>query len=431
MNFTLWAVFSSLAVGVSLALLLRQWESRRLMRKRRLQPAPATPGQPPIAVIVALSGTEHQLRENLAAWLHQDYFPREVIFVAEHELDPAVPIARALMQENRFVPSQLVIAGTADRCGQRAHQLLAGLASVTPGTPFVAFSTADAKARSTCLRWMVAGLMDARTGIVTGGNWAIPRHQTLVNRLFAAAHNRAAGFASAGPRNRPCPSAWAIRRELFDSLCLRAVWSSVLCEQWPTARAIAHAGQGIRFEPNCLTESTIEVTWRRFADSLHRDSVLQRTYAPATWASHLLSRLSIVATLAGTAAIATRLPGTTSIPLLPALLVAVAVLAMGTLRSNWRNQATKYILPVWKNYRSARRLDLLAWPLVDTVGLAFQLAGLFSHTIRWRGKRWRIGSIGTCRLESSLPYEGLLRRGGERHEPTPAITSGESFRRAA
>src|SRR5437868_6057228 len=66
--------------------------------RRRAQPAPSG-ASPPITILKPLHGDEPQLYENLRSFCEQNYAQYQVIFGARDPRDPALDVARRLVQE--------------------------------------------------------------------------------------------------------------------------------------------------------------------------------------------------------------------------------------------------------------------------------------------------------------------------------------------
>ena len=85
---------------------------------------------PPVALIVPVTGGASGLQAQLASLLTQDYPDYQVIFVTHSPADPATPIILDLIR--RHPGARHVISGRAATCGQKNHNLLAGLRGEVP-----------------------------------------------------------------------------------------------------------------------------------------------------------------------------------------------------------------------------------------------------------------------------------------------------------
>lgn len=420
-----WFVVPGAALVLLLALLARQLEGRRLASKRRFHsPTAAAAGQQ-VSIIIPLAGLEHQLRDNLASWLLQDWPEREIIFVAESPFDAAVPVAQALVREHRHVPAQVVFSGTTATRGQRVHQLLRGIEAASTDSTILALGSADAKVQGDAVRWMAHHLAEPAAGAVTGNLWSVPRLQSPANRLAAALGNLVAGLAGPGRWNLINAGGWAIRRADFERLGLASVWSTALTETWCSRRALLRAGLAVRFEPHCIAESTIETSPARIFQSGLRKNLAARQSAPLTWGLALTATVAIIAGLA--IAVANAVSSFATGQFMAGLLATgqtLAIYGMGVAAGLIRQRTARRLLPAWKHYRSARRFDVQWWPVTALVAIATMLGSLVASHVRWRGKCYQAGYGGLVRFEGSIPWENILRPGirSETSQPETVAT---------
>lgn len=78
-------------------------------RYRRHGPMPAPSDAPPVSVVRPLSGLEPFSEETLRAGFRLDYPRYELVFCAQREDDPVLPLVRRLMAEHPEVPSRLLV----------------------------------------------------------------------------------------------------------------------------------------------------------------------------------------------------------------------------------------------------------------------------------------------------------------------------------
>src|SRR5208282_2034170 len=76
-----------------------------------------------VLVLSPCKGHDANLEENLRALLTQDYPDYEVAFIVEDAADPACPVIRRAMAACPQTPARLLVAGQAERCGQKVHNL--------------------------------------------------------------------------------------------------------------------------------------------------------------------------------------------------------------------------------------------------------------------------------------------------------------------
>src|SRR5215510_5272578 len=127
---------------------------------RRMRLARSSRYQPKSVVIVPCKGLEPGLEENIRAYLVQNYRDYEVIFVTESESDPAYGVLSRLVKQNRRA-SWLVVAGEAQDCGQKVHNLISAiemLDSIDRRAEVLVFADSDAHPSREWLSELVAPL---------------------------------------------------------------------------------------------------------------------------------------------------------------------------------------------------------------------------------------------------------------------------------
>ena len=83
----------------------------RKLRKTRLLSPPMQGPLPPISLFKPLSGVNPGLEEHLEGFFRQDYPSFEILFAAERENDPAVPVVRRLTARYPNIPTRLIVTG--------------------------------------------------------------------------------------------------------------------------------------------------------------------------------------------------------------------------------------------------------------------------------------------------------------------------------
>ncbi len=82
------------------------------VRKLRQKAAPkCPPAFPPISLLKPLCGADPDLESHLDSFFRQDYPTFEILFAVRHEHDPAVAVARRLMQRYSNIPATVLLTG--------------------------------------------------------------------------------------------------------------------------------------------------------------------------------------------------------------------------------------------------------------------------------------------------------------------------------
>jgi ceramide glucosyltransferase len=261
--------------------------------------------QPRAVVIVPCRGLEPGFEENIQAILAQEYRDYEVIFVTESENDPAHgALARLLKQRRRLAPpTWMVVAGEARNQGQKVHNLLAALDTLSSigRVDALVFADSDMRPARNWLAELVAPLGDNRVGATTGYRWYLPSigagegvrnfASTILsvwNSSALALLGERSGFAWGG--------SMAIRRENFDKIGVKERWRGALSDDYVLTSAVHEQGQRIKFVPQCLVASRSEATIEDLLEFTTRQMRITRVYSPGVWrlacVSHVLFNLS-------------------------------------------------------------------------------------------------------------------------------------------
>src|SRR5215510_135971 len=249
--------------------------------------------QPKAVVIVPCRGLEQGFEENVQAILAQDYRDYEVIFVTDSENDPAHGVLARLLKQRRRLspPTWMVVAGEAKNQGQKVHNLLAALdtlSSIDRRVEALVFADSDMRPARNWLAELVAPLGDRRVGATTGYRWYLPsdeeldQAQSFASILLSVWNSSAlallgerSGFAWGGST--------AILRENFDGIGVKERWQGALSDDYVLTSAVRERGQRIKFVPQCLVASRSEVTGKDLLEFTTRQMRITRVYSPHVW----------------------------------------------------------------------------------------------------------------------------------------------------
>jgi ceramide glucosyltransferase len=290
---TFFIIFASLLFMQSVLALMATMRFARYALSGRS--ARQTRYQPRAAVIVPCRGLENGFEENIHAILTQDYRDYEVVFVTESENDPAHgALARLLKQRRRLSPpTWMVVAGEARNQGQKVHNLLAALDTLSSigRVEALVFADSDMRPARNWLTELVAPLGDNRVGATTGYRWYLPSKEGAAGDAPAGNFAstllsvwNASALALLGENSR---FAWggsmAIRRENFDKIGVKERWQGALSDDYVLTSAVQEHGQSIKFAPQCLVASCSESTIKDLLEFTTRQMRITRVYAPGVW----------------------------------------------------------------------------------------------------------------------------------------------------
>jgi cellulose synthase/poly-beta-1,6-N-acetylglucosamine synthase-like glycosyltransferase len=376
---------------------------RYLRYFRRELSTPRPDYTPYASVVVPCRGLDQNLHDNLRALHDQDYPAFEIIFVVDSPLDPALEVIEQVRAERgssaSVMQARVLVAGEAKECGQKVHNLIAGVGASDERSEVFVFVDTDARTRSDWLRTLVAPLTDERTGAATGYRWFIPANKLAARHKFAS-HLRAvwnASIASALGENSRANFCWggstAIRRTTFVALDMTGRWRGTLSDDFALTRALQNARLPVHFVPRCLVASYEDCSWRELFEFTTRQLKITRVYAPRLWRTVLISNLLFVAVFYGGLALAlSRL--WRGLPAALPLAFVAAIFVLGSVKALLRLRAVALAFndahKIWRTATLAAHLFL--WPLASALFLYNALAAAFSRRISWRGINYELKS---------------------------------------
>ncbi|HEY5314749.1 MAG TPA: glycosyltransferase, partial [Pirellulales bacterium] len=347
-------------------------------------------------VFVPCKGLDPGLADNLRPLFEQDYANYRLVFIVESREDPACGVVRSLIDEHPHVAARLLVAGRARTCGQKVHNLLRATERLSPDVQFLAFADSDVRTSATWLRRMIERLVTrADTGAVTGYRWLLPQRHSPAGLVLASLNSAIATLFTSGGHHLLWGGCWAMRRERFESLEIRAAWCGVLSDDVAASRAIHRAGLRIKFEPTCMLASAWDGDCASMFEFLYRQHFMLWRYAPR-WSLAMLACMLVGVcgfwAPAAAALLAYCRSGQWSWVLLgPLGLVYGLNVARGRLRAAL---ARRYFPEQRRRLAVAGWFDTFAGPLTAVITLSAMLAAAFGRRVRWRQVSYLVDGAG-------------------------------------
>src|SRR5262249_39341832 len=159
-------------VGLLHAILLLIWthENTRFFRRRLSSPVVAD-FTPRVQLFLPCKGVEFSFEDTVRSILNLDYPSYRVTFIVESPIDPAYARLKQLLAGSHRGVTQVLVAGYAQDCGQKVHNLLAASAELDEGVEVLAFVDSDIVPGRDFLHRLVAPLRRDKSGVVTGYRW--------------------------------------------------------------------------------------------------------------------------------------------------------------------------------------------------------------------------------------------------------------------
>ncbi len=350
---------------------------------------------PPLTLVLPFRGIDPGLEENLRAYFALDYPDFQLLLVTDSSSDPSVPVLERSLRDHPDVQAKLLLAGRARNRSQKVQNLLYAIAFLREQDQVIAFGDSDIRPRQDWLRFLVAPLADPEVGASTGFRWYLPPDRSFTSILRSVWN---AGISSL-MKERDSLFAWggamALRREVFESSRVADYWAEALSDDFGLTQAVRNAGLPICFQPQCLSFSYENSTWKTLLEWTYRQLLITRLCAPKLSGIALAANLLNVLTIWGgglflilTATVGPAWLGESTFLL--AFLWA-SVYSMGCLKGGLRLKAVTLLFGEEALQMRKYRWAYIFWgPLASLLSLQGMVRALFTRTIEWRGIRYRM-----------------------------------------
>ncbi len=348
-----------------------------------------------VLVLSPCKGHDANLEENLRALLTQDYPDYEVTFIVEDAGDPACPVIRRAMAACPQTPARLLVAGRAEGCGQKVHNLRMATADLSPEIRHLAFFDSDSRPKPYWVRAAIYKHYLPQIGATTGYRWLIPQKPTVANHLVAAINCNVMAVLGRDSHQIVWGGSWAIRRETFEQLEIHAAWEGMLSDDLVASNRLHRAGLEVRFDPACVLTSPVDFDWSGMFDFVRRQYRITRHYAFRWWLLALAAAtVGNLAWIASLGLLACAMSGKPSVAWLPATVLGV-LYGLGLYRG-WAMQslAAVYSPENLPELRGVRRWHIWASPAVAFVQWLGLIASAFGSRVKWRAIDYRLGADG-------------------------------------
>lgn len=370
--------------SVLLLLALLVLRGGRVLRKVNPPELAKEPGRwPPVALIVPVAGAAPGLRDRLSSLLNQDYPDYQAIFVTQDQKDPATAVILATM--SGATRARLVISGRAQTCGQKNHNLLAGLRLIGDETETLAFCDSNQLAPANFLKELVRPIALGEAAVTSGYHHIIPqdsRIATLGRAITVLTLYLTKGFKRL---NQPWGGATAIDRRLFQALKVARLWAETVVDDVSLAARLIRAKILVGEAPGASLATPLEgESLKGWSQWLTRQWLYLKFCLPGTWVAAGLAQhlFSVLVLLAGGQCLLGFLGWISPLPALAATLFLILL--------SWLGVALRPLHP--------RAGPLTAWLAAFYASIFMaswcHLKTWFSREIHWRGISYRVGRGG-------------------------------------
>ncbi|MFZ5451840.1 MAG: glycosyltransferase [Thermodesulfobacteriota bacterium] len=372
-------IFGAMAVVLLLFSALLLAGSRALVRRKAEIVTTESARWPPVALMVPVTGAAANLRDNLRSLLTQDYPDYQVIFSTKDLADPATPVIAALIPE--YPRACLLVSGPAVSCGQKNHNLLAGVRAAGESTEIFAFCDATRQAPPNWLKGLVLPIAQGREVVVSGYHHVLPQDQGLA--VWGRAVTVLFLYLTKGISrlNQTWGGATAISRRVFQDLEVARLWSHNVVDDVSLAALLQAKGLrvGLALGDSLITPIAHDTlaSWR---DWLIRQWIYLKFCLPGAWVAlglvfYLLAGLVLFSGLNLVAA----LLGVSWLPLWPGVLFLAGLAGLAVFLKTLHPQPPS--LGLW----------LPAFFAAIFMGAWCHLLNWGEREIHWRGISYRVG----------------------------------------
>ena len=347
------------------------------------------------ALVVPCKGLDSAFDKNIASFYRLDYEDYLLLFVVADKSDPAYrqlcKLKDRLAGDSKASDVRILTAGAAESCGQKVHNLLHCCRGLPEDIEAIAFADSDICVRTDWLRHLIYPLRQPKNGASGGYRWYIPQKNNLATLALSALNAKVAQLLGNTIFNHLWGGSMAIRVDTFRKLQIEKIWQNALSDDFSLSYAVKKAGLKVTFVPGCLVASYESTTWPKLFEFAHRQFLITRVSAPATWLfglfSSLYSTLGFWVTFA--LAVYAEKINDKNFPLFAAVPVIVfsAQMFRAILRQTMSARLLEKDLPRMKFAIAA---DVLLFWLWSILMLTLVLSSAFGRTIRWRGIRYKL-----------------------------------------
>ena len=241
---------------------------------------------PPTAMIVPITGDNPAARLGLQSLLAQDYQNLRYVLVTRDEADPATEVARSFIQERSDVTH--LMSGPSNTCGQKNHNLLAGVASIRDWAEIYIFCDATHIARPDLARLLIEPLAEGKAAISGGYHRVVPLDSTVPTLGMLNVSLFLHSLQPIRAITQPWGGAMAVSRKTFEEHGVAEVWQHNIVDDFSLGPHLAK--RGIRTWPvaeACLDTPLKSVPFSLWDDWLTRQLLYLKFCTPEMWIGSL------------------------------------------------------------------------------------------------------------------------------------------------
>jgi len=276
--FAVFCALSTIMMVEAILTLRKVYRFRDFFRKEIKAPALTLDyNWPRVALLAPCKGLDVNLRENVESWLAQRYPDYKVFFIVESALDPALQILC------EFPQAELLIAGPAQDCGQKVHNLRIAIDHVPLSYEAFAFVDSDCLLKPDWLQNLVTQIVRTPNHAATGYRWFTC--QKNFGSLLRAVWNSSVLtlYEEEGKNNFAWGGSTAISRSTLESCRVPDFWEGTISDDYGLTNAMKSGGRLVHFVPGAIALTTDCVSLSGFLRWAFRQLLITRIYNPRLW----------------------------------------------------------------------------------------------------------------------------------------------------
>lgn len=237
---------------------------------------------PKVALIIPVAGERANMDRALESLLDQDYPDFVPIIVTATAEDPACKLVHMLKEEHPFL--QHVVAGKADKCGQKNRNLLAAVEACGEFPEAYVFCDSTHIAEKDFLRCLIAPMAQGEAAICTGYHIVLPRDNSIVTLAFSQSVLLMRFLQGMTAFTQPWGGALAISRMAFVRYDIAKLWSTNVVDDCSLAALLQKEGAHVRLCAGALLQTFAQAhalpVWRAW---LERQVLFLKFCMPGQW----------------------------------------------------------------------------------------------------------------------------------------------------
>lgn len=207
---------------------------------------------PTTCIFVPCKGGGHDLDSQVEAFLGLQDARTRLFFIVESEQDGAYPIIRR--RTDGEPNATLVVAGLADSCAQKNHNLLAGIEAAGRQDDVYVFLDSVTTITRTQLTDLIRPLSGPKVTVCAAFRWDVLKDKTLGERLRAFMIGLQWASMNCPFVNATWGGGTAIRRQDFETLGVADYWARTVVDDMTMVRVLLDAKRKSAFVPTCVKE---------------------------------------------------------------------------------------------------------------------------------------------------------------------------------